>query len=306
MSAPSKLETLKHELDQAQVYHWSEVEAFAQVFYKPTERQGPVDLAHMQRHLQPAVDRFKAITDEGKRMEFREKLAGYVQVYSFLSQIIPYADPDLEMFYSYGRFLLPHLPLGRDTTIVKVGDEVALQYYRLERVSSGAILMKEGETQYVKSPTDVGTGKSKDEKAPLAEIIEALNERFGTQFTEEDRLFFQQIKEKACKSEQVIQTALANSLDKFELGVRKLIEDLMIERMGENDKIVTRYMADRDFQGSAFPILAKEIFETVRQSEADSKGTPPVSKRYLRMGRKVSPGQFEERYLLVCRGCADP
>jgi type I restriction enzyme R subunit len=52
----------------------------------------------------------------------------------------------------------------------------------------------------------------------------------------------------------------------------------MIERMGENDKIVTRYMADRDFQGSAFPILAKEIFETVRQSEADSKGTPPVSK----------------------------
>jgi type I restriction enzyme R subunit len=278
VSAPSKLETLKHELDQAQVYHWSEVEAFAQVFYKPTERQGPVDLAHMQRHLQPAVDRFKGITDEGKRMEFREKLTGYVQVYSFLCQIIPYADPDLEMFYSYGRFLLPHLPLGRDTTIVKVGDEVALQYYRLERVSSGAILMKEGETQYVKSPTDVGTGKSKDEKAPLAEIIEALNERFGTQFTEEDRLFFQQIKEKACKSEQVIQTALANSLDKFELGVRKLIEDLMIERMGENDKIVTRYMADRDFQGSAFPILAKEIFETVRQSEADSKGTPPVSK----------------------------
>ena len=91
-----------------------------------------------------------------------------------------------------------------------------------------------------------------------------LNERFGTQFTEEDRLFFQQIKEKACKSDQVVQTALANPLDKFELGIRKLIEDLMIERMGENDKIVTRYMADREFQGSAFPILAKEIFEAVR------------------------------------------
>jgi type I restriction enzyme R subunit len=38
----------------------------------------------------------------------------------------------------------------------------------------------------------------------------------------------------------------------------------MIERMGENDKIVTRYMADNDFQGAAFPILAKEIFETIR------------------------------------------
>ena len=42
----------------------------------------------------------------------------------------------------------------------------------------------------------------------------------------------------------------------------------MVERMGENDKIVTRYMADRDFQASAFPILAREIFDAVRQNNA--------------------------------------
>ena len=218
----------------------------------------------MQRHLQPAVDRFKAITDEDKHREFRDKLNGYVKVYSFLSQIIPYADSELEMLYSFGRFLLPHLPLDRDTTIVKVGDEVELQYYRLERIYAGPIDLKQGDAQFIKSPTEVGTGKAKEEKAPLSEIIEVLNERFGTQFTDEDRLFFQQIKEKACKDKQVIQTALANPLDKFELGIRKLIEDFMIERMGDNDKIVTRYMADHDFQGSAFPILAREIFESIR------------------------------------------
>ncbi|HEX3473209.1 MAG TPA: hypothetical protein VHT28_18660 [Silvibacterium sp.] len=105
-----------------------------------------------------------------------------------------------------------------------------------------------------------------------------LNERFGTQFTEEDRLFFQQIKERACRNTQVVQTALANPLDKFELGIRKLIEDLMIERMGENDKIVTRYMADRDFQSSAFPILARDIFETIHgRSSATSAAIPPVA-----------------------------
>jgi type I restriction enzyme R subunit len=272
-SDPAMLDALKHELDQAQVYHWSEVEAFAQVFYKPMERQGAADHAHMQRHLQPAVDRFKAIADEAKREEFREKLSGYVKVYAFLSQIIPYADRDLEMLYSYGRFLLPHLPFDRDATIVKVGDEVALQYYRLERVFSGAIMIKEGEAQYIKSPSEVGTGKAKDERAPLSEIIEVLNERFGTQFSEEDRLFFQQIKEKACKSEQVIQTAMANPLDKFQLGIRKLIESLMIERMSENDKIVTRYMADQDFQSSAFPILAREIFEDVRSRATNASSS---------------------------------
>jgi type I restriction enzyme R subunit len=61
---------------------------------------------------------------------------------------------------------------------------------------------------------------------------------------------------------------MANPLDKFELGIRKLIESLMIERMSENDKIVTRYMADHEFQASAFPILAREIFETVRGTSA--------------------------------------
>jgi len=131
-------------------------------------------------------------------------------------------------------------------------------------VSSGAIEVREGKAEYVKSPTEVGTGRAEDEKLPLSEIIEVLNERFGTQFIEEDRLFFQQIKEKACNNEQIVQTALANPLGKFELGTRKLIEDLMIERMAENDQIVTRYMEDKDFRGSAFPILAHEIFSTIR------------------------------------------
>jgi type I restriction enzyme R subunit len=44
---------------------------------------------------------------------------------------------------------------------------------------------------------------------PLSEIIDILNERFATSFSEEDRLFFDQIKEKASKHPQVIQTALA-------------------------------------------------------------------------------------------------
>lgn len=266
-SDPSKLETLKHELDQAQVYFWSEVEAFAQIFYRPLEKQNAGDHARMQQHLQPAVDRFKAIPEEEKRTAFREKLSGYVQIYAFLSQVVPYADPELEMLYSYGRFLLPHLPLERDTTVLKLGDEVGLQYYRLERVSSGAIQVREGPPEGVKSPTDVGTGKAKDEKVPLSEIIQVLNDRFGTNFTEEDRLFFEQIKEKAVKDEKVIRTARANPLDKFQLGIRKLIEDLMIQRMADNDKIVIRYMDDQEFQNSAFPILAKEIFESIQATD---------------------------------------
>ncbi len=270
-SNPQQLEKLKHDLDAAQVYFWSEVEAFAHVFYKPVARQSAQDHAGMQLHLQPAVDRFKAMQDEPKRSEFREKLNGYVNIYSFMSQIMPYGDPALEMLYSYGRFLLPHLPLDRDTERVKIGDEVGLQYYRLQRIYSGEITLKEGEPEGVKSPTDVGTGKAKEEKVPLSEIIKILNERFGTNFTDEDRFFFEQIREKATANEQVVKLRRANPFDKFQLGLRQLIETLMVQRMADNDKIVTRYMDDKEFGSAAFAVLSKAIYESISASDE----TPP-------------------------------
>ena len=176
---PASLERLKHELDQMQVYFWSEVEAFARIFYRPPEKQNPSDHAQMQKHLQPAVDRFKAIDDEEQEEAFRDKLGSYVRLYAFLSQIIPYGDAQLEMLYSYGRFLLSHLPRKRGLEGVKLGDEVELQFYRLQRVYSGGIVLDDGDPFGVKSPTDVGTKKAKDEKAPLSEIIQVLNERFA-------------------------------------------------------------------------------------------------------------------------------
>jgi type I restriction enzyme, R subunit len=261
-SDPAHLELLKHELNSMQVYQWSEVEAFCQIFYLPQYKQNPSDHARMEKHIQPAVDRFNAL-DEEHKTTFYEKLTAYTRFYSFISQIIPYSDQELEMLYSYGRYLITHLSIDDDGINPHPEKEVDLQFYRIEIVSSGAIVMEEGESSGVKSPTAVGTSKAKDENKPLSEIIQALNDRFGTDFSEEDRLFFEQIKEKASKDDKVIQTARANTLEKFELGIQELIKDLMVQRMADNDGIVTRYMDDVDFQKTVFPILAKDIYKTV-------------------------------------------
>jgi len=201
--------------------------------------------------------------DDANRSAFREKLSGFVNIYSFMSQIMPYTDPALEMLYSFGRFLLPHLPLDRDNERVKIGDEVGLQYYRLQRIFAGEISLREGEPEGVKSPTDVGTGKAKEDKAPLSEIIKVLNERFGTNFTDEDRFFFEQIREKATNDEQVIKLRQANPFDKFQLGLRHVIEHLIVQRMADNDKIVTRYMDDKEFGSAAFAVLSQAIYDAI-------------------------------------------
>ena len=171
------------------------------------------------------------------------------------------------MLYSFSRYLIPHLDPGDTGANPDPEKEVTLQYYRIEKVMSGGIILESDEQYGVKSPTTVGTGKAKDEEKPLSEIIQVLNERFGTDFTNEDRLFFDQIMEKASKDERVIQTAMANPLDKFELGIKTIIESLMMQRMAENDGIVTRYMDDSSFQKTIFPILAKEIYRSIREKQ---------------------------------------
>ena len=155
--------------------------------------------------------------------------------------------------------------MGSDSATVHLGDDVELEYYRLQRVSSGVIKVSETEPAYVTSPTEVGTGDPEEDTAPLSEIIERLNDRFGTDFTDEDRLFFEQVKERAVRNEDVRRMALANTYDKFALGFRPQLGKLMVERMGENDAIVTRFLDDADFQQIASEVLAREIFAAVAE-----------------------------------------
>ena len=48
----------------------------------------------------------------------------------------------------------------------------------------------------------------------------------------------------------------------------------MVQRLADNDKIVTRYMDDLEFQNVAFPLLARDVFAAIRARE--STGAPPV------------------------------
>jgi len=265
-SDPTHLEELKHELNQMQVYSWQEVGDFARVFYKPLAEQKRGDHAALQKHLQSAVERYKLLENDEDRDKFRDKLKAYVRLYAFVTQLISYTDKEQEILYSFGRFLLPHIHPS-DSRDAYPEKDVELQYYRLQKVMEGSIDLSEGEEVKVKSPTDTGTSKAKEEDKPLSEIIETLNERFGTDFSEADRLFFEQIKETAMRDEGVLKTAAANPLDKFELGIQQIIKDLMMKRLKENDKIVSRYMDDERFQKVILNLISKEIYRSIESSE---------------------------------------
>ena len=258
-SDPNKLDGLKHELDEMQVYHRDEVERFAKVYFLPSHQKQAKNHPLLTKELQPAVGRFNQLSDDDQE-KFRDRLGAYVRLYVFMSQIIPYADSDLEQLAAFARKLLPNLGDGLDDQIRLEGD-VELEFYRLQRVSSGAIELGDGET--VKSPTEVGTGRSEEDEAPLSEIIAKLNDRFSTAFTETDRLFMEQLQRDGANDEEISQTVLANPFEKFDLAVRQLLPKLMIDRMAGNDEIVSRCFNNPDFQEIVYTGLARGIYEAV-------------------------------------------
>jgi type I restriction enzyme R subunit len=265
-SDPRRLHELKHELDHMQVYHLDEVRKFGQILLRYKSRPSVEIHVELEKLLQPAVDRFRGLASDDERDQFRDKLKAFVHLYSFLSHIIPFTDQDWEELYMYGDLLRKHLPRDNALFQVRLTSEVELHYYKTRMSFQGAIQLKDGETATVKSPTDVGTRKAKDERAPLSEIIEALNERFNTNFTEEDRLFFEQIGEAATQNQEVILLGKANDLDDFKIAFDKIATNIMVQRSNENDQIVSRYTSDEDFKRIVFEALAKVVHGKVKGS----------------------------------------
>ena len=62
----------------------------------------------------------------------------------------------------------------------------------------------------------VGAGRAK-QPVPLSQLIDVVNERFGTDFNQADQLFFDQIVEAAMADDGLRQAAAVNPEDKFEL-----------------------------------------------------------------------------------------
>ena len=259
-----QLYELESRLNNYQVYHLNEVEGFCRIFYRPKKMQTADDHAKMNICLDPAVTRFKKM-DKEKQEEFKDVLKSFRSLYSFLSQIIPFQDSSLEKLYSYIRYLLKKLPRRDFGPMYQFGDEVDLKYYRLQKISDGSISLESGKTGEIDGPTEVGTGSSQEEKIELSQLIDILNERFGTNFTAGDQLFFDSIKETAVADTELKEFALANTLENFEYVFSKKLDSLFIDRMEQNEDITTKFLDETAFKKAVGKYLLKQVYTKIRE-----------------------------------------
>ncbi len=264
---PRRLSELQHRLLEPAIFTPDDVTEFAEVWYRAKRRHSASDHRAMNAVLDAVVQRFQD-REEDEREEFRGRLKAYRNLYAFLSQIIPYQDSDLERFYAFVRALLSKLPPPGGGKAFDLDDEVALRFFRLQQITEGSIDLSDDEAEPLKGPVDLGTAGPKDEEVPLSDLIDRLNERFGTDFTDADRLFFEQIRASAENDERVAEAARANNFGDFASYLDRMLDDLFIARMEDNKEIFSKVMTDAEFRSAAHEHLAREIFRRVRETRA--------------------------------------
>lgn len=269
---PNLLYDLKNLIEKAQIVWQSEVDGFNKTFYK--EKATYKDQAKLNAFIDPAVERFKAlpkgtemedesaVTNESSQANLKHAMKTFIKAYSFLAQVMPFNDIELEKFYTYLRFLVTKLPKESKEQF-KLNDEVALEYYRLEKKDMMNLSLDPQEEYKLKPMDKAGQRGEWEEKERLSKIITILNDRFATDFTNADQLFFDQIETALSENEQLQKQAKNNPVENFKYGFKEAFESALIDRMEQNQDIFTKVFDDKDFGAVVMDWMLRKVYHRI-------------------------------------------
>jgi len=102
-------------------------------------------------------------------------------------------DEDLHKEYVFLSYLLGLLP-PEPTQMIDLEGKLRLEYYKLQKTFEGPIRLQEESTVFV--PASAKGAISPEEKQPLDEIIEKINEQYKGAFTDGDKVLLTALREK--------------------------------------------------------------------------------------------------------------
>jgi len=289
---PQRLYELQHQLVLAKVFTGSEVDAFAAVFYQLPAKVSPSSHAKLNGWLDPAVDRWNALGDgkaDTERAElkeaFRGRLLAYKNLYGFLSQVVPFQDPQLEKLYAFGRMLLRKLPRPDGSGPLEIDDDVMLASLKLKLDMDGDLLLTKGKAGALSGPGETGTGAAKAPTELLSTIIDAINQRFGLDLPPSNNNFVSGVSDALVVDEGVCLAAKVNDKTNFAHIFNPALEGTMAEHLEDNSDFVTLFFQDAELRKFLTARLRAEVYAKIRAKA----GVPDSAERGAEAGAKILP-----------------
>ena len=252
---PNLLYDTRHALDPFGVLWAEEVEVAVDLLLGPDTAS---QHARFDSALQPTIDRFWAL-DEDDQDAFRDAANRFVRMYAFLAQVVTFSDVKLERDYLFVKALSNFIK-GDGAGALDLGTAVELSHLRVEETSSGSLSLAvtDGEVSTIFS----GTGKiSTPAEEPLSQIIDQLNQRFGTSWLPQDMVaFFGTITDKLAERPDMQQAAAANSPENFNLVAESQVQKGVIDQLGQFEDMALTYLDDPQMKQAVLEIFLPLLY----------------------------------------------
>ena len=254
---PNLLYDLETQLRQFHFYDIEQVERFASIYFDPKG-------THPQLHnaLSASVEAYLAAEKEDQ-VNFRELLEKFTRLYSFLTQVMPFVDAELEKLYIFCRLLRRRLPVEREKLPLEIQQAIDIENLSIKKKRSDKIKLVRGTAELKPDAVGQPSGLPPTEIEALSQIIKELNQRFGTDFSDEDHVVIQQIEQSLAQSEVLQQTIRVNTPENAMLTFKQVLEDLLQEMLKTNFKFYQKVDGDQDFA----EYFARALFERYRKSQ---------------------------------------
>jgi len=171
------------ELREYSLYSDNDIAAFSAIYFAD-EKQDAKMMGRMTSALKPVTDRYNRI-EADKRYQFRRLLRLFIKWYGYLSQICRTFDKELHKEYVFCSYLFKLIPKD-PVVLINLDGALKLEFYKLEKTFKGGIELAEQKGIY-----EPASGKGQavpEQKEPLEEVIERINQKYAGNFTGDDRV----------------------------------------------------------------------------------------------------------------------
>lgn len=258
---PNKLFDLQNALDNYQVYSNAQVIEFSDKIVQNV----PIDQLHII--LDDAANVFRTMLDEKSQEDFRAKCISYVRLYVFLAQIVPFVNPYLERLYIFLNHLQNKIQKKDEDLAQGILDNIDMDSYRLQKEGESNIALQQGKE--LLPSQDVPSKVTDPEMEYLSKIVNAFNERFGTSFTNEDKVrkmtadLMQDVKDDKAAMNNINASLKKKDIQNAQITFTDILKEKMINHIDSNFEVFKEYNDNPEFRaflaGQMFNLMLKDF-----------------------------------------------
>ena len=179
---PNKLHDLRGMLDQRQVYSLEQIDAFVDAYLNGARRE------QLDPTLDVCVEEYLKLDEDGQ-VEFKSSAKSFGRLYAFLSQVLPYGNPQWEKLSIFLNFLVGKLPAPEEQDLSRgILEAVDMDTYRMERKAAMSISLAAEDAEIDPVLAAAGGQAHEPEMDHLSNIIAEFNKVWGGVFTEPERI----------------------------------------------------------------------------------------------------------------------